>query len=262
MSLRIATYNIRFGGKGREHLLVDVLREMNADAVMLTEASSTEVVNKLAASLTMNHTIAHGRKSSVALLSRLPIETSNVFDVSGRPLLEIVVRVSPQTTVTLYGFHLPPHYLKHAEKQRVLELRTYLDYIHARPSSPHLLLGDFNAITSGDRFGRENLPLKVRLMLLWERGRIYHEAIDSVLADDYVDCFRTLHTSEAGFTLPAHMPHVRLDYIFADAVMREHLTSCVVHQTPMSLLASDHLPLIADFEIKTGDYNPRLSANG
>ncbi|MBC7810879.1 MAG: endonuclease/exonuclease/phosphatase family protein [Burkholderiales bacterium] len=249
MSLRIATYNIRFGGKEREHLLLDVLREINADAVMLTEASSAEIVNKLAASLAMQQIIAHGRKTSIALLSRLPIEASNVFDVSGRPLLEATLRAAPQMTVTLYGLHLPPHYLKRAEKQRVLELGTYLDYIHARPSSPHLLLGDFNAIASGDPFTRENLPFKVRLMLWWERGRIYHEAIDSVLAADYVDCFRTLHPSEAGFTLPAYMPHVRLDCIFADAEMREKLKACAVHQTPMTLLASDHLPLIADFAV-------------
>jgi exodeoxyribonuclease III len=247
MSLRLATYNIRFGGTGREHLLVDVLREINADALILTEASNSDVVTKLADKLGMQPVIAHGRKTSLALLSRLPIEASNVFDVTGRPLLEASLGVSPQMTIVLYGLHLPAHYLKRVELQRVQDLRTYFEFIRSRSSSPHVLLGDFNAIAPGDNLVRETLPLKVRLMLWWERGRLYHEAIDSVLTAGYTDCFRTLHPNDTGFTLPAYDPHVRLDYIVANAEMREYLTTCAVHQTPMSLLASDHLPLVAEF---------------
>jgi exonuclease III len=87
-------------------------------------------------------------------------------------------------------------------------------------------------------------------MLWWERGRIYHDAIDFALKSGYVDCYRTLHPDEDGFTLPPFNPNVRLDYVFADKQMVKKLRSCeVVAQPDETMMASDHFPLLATFEV-------------
>jgi exodeoxyribonuclease-3 len=44
--LRLLSYNIRFGGKGREALLAEVIRRCKPDLVVLQEASNVDVVQK------------------------------------------------------------------------------------------------------------------------------------------------------------------------------------------------------------------------
>jgi len=131
-----------------------------------------------------------------------------------------------------------------------MELETYFQRINQRRPDHHLLAGDFNAVAPGDYLEREGLTIKERLMLWWEGGRIYHDVITSILARGYIDCFRALHPKEDGFTLPAPASHVRLDYIFADRLMYNHLRECYVVTTPaVALHASDHYPVLAVFEM-------------
>ena len=47
MTLRLLTYNIRYGGAGQEDALAAVIRSANADVVMLQEATNPSVVAKL-----------------------------------------------------------------------------------------------------------------------------------------------------------------------------------------------------------------------
>ena len=45
--LRIMSYNIRFGGRGREERIADVIREVDAGLVVLQEATDTRVIERL-----------------------------------------------------------------------------------------------------------------------------------------------------------------------------------------------------------------------
>jgi endonuclease/exonuclease/phosphatase family metal-dependent hydrolase len=64
-----------------------------------------------------------------------------------------------------------------------------------------------------------------------------------------VDCFRVLHPNDDGFTLPASDPKVRLDYVFADPALSPALRECRVVTEPAAVkIASDHLPVLAQFE--------------
>lgn len=66
----------------------------------------------------------------------------------------------------------------------------------------------------------------------------------------YVDCFRQLHPSEAGFTCPAAAPAGRIDYIFASPELAERLAIChpvLEGEGVEGSAASDHLAMLADF---------------
>lgn len=250
-TFRVATYNIHFGGVGRAHFISDVLSAMAVDTVVITEASDPNVIKTIADNLKMDYVLATGRKTSLAVVTRLRIISWDVFepDEIKRPLLKATLQVSEQFHITLYGLHLQPHFFRRNEKHRVRSLEHYLDYICEQDATPHLLLGDFNAIAPGDRIEKERLPLKVKLMLSWERGQLHTDAIGSLLSAGYVDCFRTLHAHKNGFTLPPGVPNVRLDYIFADQEIGRKLSVCEVITQPSTVLqASDHYPLMAEFQ--------------
>jgi hypothetical protein len=66
----------------------------------------------------------------------------------------------------------------------------------------------------------------------------------------YVDCFRRMNPHAWGFTCPARAPAGRIDFIFASPELASHLSACEVLTEGNGLrgeVASDHLPVIADF---------------
>lgn len=249
---RVATYNIHFGGAGRANSIAAVLNAVNADVVLLVEASDDEVIQEVAAALNMQQISVKGAKSQLAILSKNAAVSWQSYCPKHleRPLLEASFATPTGEVATLYGVHLQCHYFRHNEMRRLAELNAYLDYIRSRPPTPHMILGDFNAIALGDHLDQHTLPLKEKLMLWWERVQVYHDAIARLQAEGYIDCFRALHLSEPGFTLPTGSPHVRLDYIFADPLLAKSLKDCTIVTSPAeAVYASDHYPLIATFDL-------------
>jgi exonuclease III len=113
----------------------------------------------------------------------------------------------------------------------------------------HLLAGDFNSLAPSDRAHFDDAPLWVKAQTWLQAGLTLHRALGLVLDAGYVDCFRKLHPHEDGFTLPASNPSVRLDYVFASADLKNHVRACqVLTQPKVVITASDHLPLLAEFE--------------
>ena len=72
MSLRLLSYNIRYGGTGREKLLAAVINSCAPDLVILQEADRPEVVGQLAAACGMKSWGAN-RGDSLGFLSRIEI---------------------------------------------------------------------------------------------------------------------------------------------------------------------------------------------
>ena len=52
-----------------------------------------------------------------------------------------------------------------------------------------------------------------------------------------------------GWTLPSDNPHVRLDYVFVPQGDAERILACEVVRHSDAARASDHLPVVADFQI-------------
>lgn len=75
--------------------------------------------------------------------------------------------------------------------------------------------------------------------------------IDVLLKAGYIDCFRLLNQQDEGFTWPAQMPSGRVDFIFASSELMSSIKKCSVVRLgieELSKKASDHLPVIAEFE--------------
>ena len=68
--LRLMSYNIRFGGVGREELLADVIRQAEPDIVALQEATRPDVVERLAAMTDMPYWASKSSQSA-AFMSRV-----------------------------------------------------------------------------------------------------------------------------------------------------------------------------------------------
>ena len=71
MTLRIATYNIRKAGRGRQRAIADVLVALDADITVLQEATDPRVVAWLA-EVTGCAIAIGGAGRSIAVLSRVP----------------------------------------------------------------------------------------------------------------------------------------------------------------------------------------------
>lgn len=75
-----------------------------------------------------------------------------------------------------------------------------------------------------------------------------------MLEAGYIDSFRRLHPRATGYTCATWMPAARVDYVFADPVLAAGLTHCEVigsRRRPdhEALVASDHFPVVAEFEV-------------
>ena len=252
MTVRIMTYNILDGGGDRLPLIRSVLQEQQPDVIVLQEVFDRDWVDALAARLGMDSYFARGNNiRHVALLSRLPIlsvQTHRAFPIRCA-VLQAEIEFGRGDIVTIFGIHLAPYPAFYHELWRTLEVRLILRLALACKNRPHLILGDCNSIASGDRVvWVESIPPFLRRMLAMQGWRVFHWALRRMLRAGYTDSFRCLHRDLDGFTLPTPRPNARLDYIFADPLMRERLTACrVVTDGDAVHAASDHYPVLAEF---------------
>jgi endonuclease/exonuclease/phosphatase family metal-dependent hydrolase len=255
MTFRLMTYNILDGGAGREASLIEVIRAVAPDVVVMPEVIQPAALERMASELAMECRLAHGpdRERKVGVLSRLPILGWRSLP-SRRPWREgVEVSVCPDggQPVTIYGLHLRALHTWSFEWWRTQEIRIVLEHIRRAAPGPHLLAGDFNAIVPGDRVRMVWRPtwLWAQARLWFRVGPVMRRALRPLLKAGYVDCFRLLHSRDDGFTFPASDPKARLDYVFANPTLSVSLRECrVVTQPPdVVRIASDHLPVLAEF---------------
>jgi exonuclease III len=125
-----------------------------------------------------------------------------------------------------------------------------LAVIRDRQPGRHLIAGDLNAIGPGDRVLQQRNPPQMRRVMAWQLGLIFRLALPRLLRAGYVDCFRHLHPDSPGYTwMPGNLT-TRYDYVLADPTLAPTLCSCrVVDEIEAVNDASDHLPLLAEFQV-------------
>jgi exodeoxyribonuclease-3 len=248
MNLRLLSYNIRFGGRRRAHLLTGILRRLQPDLVLFQEATDPRVIEAIARAVDVPLWVAR-RRWSVALLSRIPDVRWQWHNPAGmrHPFMEVTL---PRLEVTLFGLHLSPRFSGWAENRRLREL----DFILKAATAPqtarrlHLFTGDFNTVAPTDGIQVHLLPAWIRTLIRLSGGRLPTRVIGRLLAAGYVDGFRKIHGDLDGSTFPAVSPRVRLDYVFLSPELSKHLNHCRVIQAPEEVRhASDHLPLLSEF---------------
>lgn len=248
MNIRLLSYNIRIGGRGREHPLARVIREAEPDVVILQEATQPAVVERIAAETGMR---AWGSRPghSVGYLSRLEIAHHEWRRPPGtrHPFLEIQLA---GMDLRIFGLHLSAVHSKWTEQRRVRELRSLLAGIERHREGFHVLAGDFNALAPGALLDASRMPARLRVLVWLSGGDTRRDTIEMMLGGGYVDGYRLLHPLDDGYTFPTWDPHVRLDYVFVPTVYADRLKGCrVISGAPPVELASDHFPLLAEIDV-------------
>jgi exodeoxyribonuclease-3 len=241
---RLLTYNIKRGGRGRVDAIANVINACTPDIVLLQEATDPVVVTRLAGLCGMADCRAAAGQS-LAYLSRVPVASCKWV----RPRLSrhAFIEVVPAgAAVRLFGVHLSAVHAAWTERRRLIELGALLRSVQRHEAGFHLLAGDFNTLAPGERLDLEALPLRLRPFVWLSGGRIRWRTIQTVIDNGYVDVFRMHRPNDPGLTMPATHPHVRLDYVFAPSRDAGRITRCDVVRHPATLMASDHLPVIAD----------------
>ena len=244
MSLRFLSYNIRYGGTGRDTQIASVIRSCDPDVVVLQEATDPQVVARVAELAGYEHWGSRPGYST-AFLSRLEVEHHAWLGARGakHPFLEVVL-ADPHPRI--FGLHLSAWFSKWSERRRAREIRHLLSAIREHQDGFHLIAGDFNALAPGERLQLAQMPRWIRAMV-WVSGRdIARDTIQVMLDAQYVDVWRRLHPVGDGYTFPTWGAHVRLDYVFTPDRYAGRIAQCVVvREAPDAAAASDHYPLFA-----------------
>jgi endonuclease/exonuclease/phosphatase family metal-dependent hydrolase len=246
---KLLSYNIRFGGLGREQTLSEVIQSVSPDLVVFQEAIHPEVIERISRLTGMPFWAAR-KNHSIGFISRTEVSYYEWHYPAGakHSFLEIV---PAGNEARIFGLHLSARFSKWDERRRVREIRSLLNGIKRHQEGFHVLVGDFNTLAPNEILDLNRLPGWIRA-LIWISGRkLQRETIQVMLDAGYVDGYRNLHPDIAGYTFPTRDPHVRLDYAFVPKGFSDRVTRCEVVNEPAAVVgaASDHCPLVADLRL-------------
>jgi len=248
VTLKLLSYNIRFGGLGREQALAETIVAAAPDLVVFQEATRPEVIERLSQATKFPFWAAR-RNHSIGFLSRQAVDYHEWHYPAGarHSVLEIVPAGGHPR---IFGLHLSARFSKWDERRRTREIRSLLAGIKRYQDGFHVVVGDFNTLAPGEALNAHRMPAWLRA-LIWISGRkLQRETIQLMLDAGYDDGYRKLN-EDKGYTFPTWDPHVRLDYVFVPRAFAERLVKCAVITEPRERIqaASDHCPLVAELAI-------------
>ena len=163
----ILSYNIQTGGTQRIDKLATIIKATQADVIGLIEATNPRGAEQLASELGMHLRLSgqarHEKDWHVGVLSCLPLVDVYMHARPGlltkEHLLEVSAEEANGTSLTVFVVHLTADFHKRAESDRIrrAEVQEILRIMATRQGTPHLLMGDFNAIAPGDSFNVSQL---------------------------------------------------------------------------------------------------------
>jgi exodeoxyribonuclease III len=250
VTLRLLSYNIRFGGLGREGALAEVIKLIAPDLVVFQEATHPAVIERLATVTGLKFWAARERHS-IGYISRAEIAYHEWHYPAGARHSFLEIAPNSNNNSRVFGLHLSARFSKWDERRRAGEIRALLEGIKRHQDGFHVLVGDFNTLAPDEVLDVNRLPAWIR-GLIWISGRkMQRETIQVMLDAGYLDVFRTSHKEDNGYTFPTWDPHVRLDYAFVPKSL-DRIVSCEVITEPLELVkaASDHLPLLTELKLE------------
>jgi len=193
------------------------------------------------------------------LLSRWPIIASAAHHLTPMPgkeqrgLLEGRILLPDGRNFTAYVTHLD-----HTdEATRLIQLRALRTWTVRDRNRPHVVMGDFNAMSPAD-FAQRPDDLRQLLgahLLAGPRLEDEMQVIPQMEKAGYVDALFAAGVIGQGTFIPAAVP-LRIDYIFLSAPLAPAWRSAQVWQEEAGQEASDHRPVlveIGDWVLGTGD---------
>jgi endonuclease/exonuclease/phosphatase family metal-dependent hydrolase len=234
-TLRIATYNIHrcrgLDGRTRPERTAAVLKAINADVIALQEVVGPGPhdgghAEELGAQLGMGWVMAparqrRGHQFGNVVMSRLPIAQHLEHDLSWKTCeerrMQRVDITADHNTLHLYNVHLGTALLE--RRHQAQRLATIVTDRHV--NGPKLVVGDFNE---------------------WMRGlatQMLSERLNSIDLRAHLRRRRTY---------PGVFPVVHLDHIYYEG--KVEVAKLELPRTRLSLMASDHLPLVAELRVQ------------
>jgi exonuclease III len=248
------TYNILDGGIGREQQIADVLKATSPDIVILQEVYQPELLQDLGKSIGAEAYFGAGKnRRHVALLSRFPIVTCHSyyrFPPIWRNGIKAEIEYQPGRRIHILGIHPMANLALPFEFWRWWEAQHNTRLAKESKSEPCLIAGDLNAIAPGDSVDIQSMPRWLKWAIFLQGNRLYRFSIRAYQKAGFTDSFRYLNPQETGYTLPPPCPNARLDYILVNGILCSSLQRCyVVNNHPSAHKASDHYPVVAEFEV-------------
>ncbi len=235
VDLRVATYNIHrskgMDRRTRPERIAAVLATIDADIIALQEVigpgkSEPGHAEQIGAALGMGWVMAptrelRQRQFGNVVLSRFPIREHSRIDLSWKTCeprcsQRVAIDIGEAGVLQVYNAHLGTALLERRYQAPRLE-----QWIHdRRVTGPKIVLGDFNE---------------------WSRG-----LVADVLAErmSSLDIFPHLKRRR---TYPGFFPVLHLDHIYFSGPIE--IRNVELPRTRLALVASDHLPLIADIRV-------------
>ncbi|HVB35147.1 MAG TPA: endonuclease/exonuclease/phosphatase family protein [Patescibacteria group bacterium] len=241
-TIRIATYNVHkcrgMDGRVRPERIAEVLGEIDADIVALQEVISTPdsrghedqagfLAHETGLKFVLGETRRRGgRPYGNLLLSRFPIRAVANYDISApgrepRCCLRADLGLDRNNLLHVFNVHLGTSFFERRHQARRLIGPSILG--HPWLNGPRIVLGDFNEWTRG---------LATRLLA----ARMATVDIESHLGRKH--------------TYPGILPVLNLDHIYFDRHLEVRMVE--LHRTSTALVASDHLPLVAELKLLSG----------
>ena len=231
--MKIVTYNVHkcrgMDGRTLVRRIVDVLGSIDADIVALQEVFASEHGRHSQAEMiaeALEHELAFGRTRHLAgrpygnaILSRWPIRSFSNFSLrwtrrEQRGCIRADIE-TPLGVVHVFNIHMGTSYF-----ERRHQIRSFVDQerLHGDLDGPRVLVGDFNEWVSclttkvlRERFESLNMELHIR------RKKSY----------------------------PGLLPFLHLDHVYFERPL--HVEQAQLVRNRKTLVASDHLPLVARF---------------
>jgi endonuclease/exonuclease/phosphatase family metal-dependent hydrolase len=244
MKLRIATYNVHkcrgLDRRVRPARIASVLREVDADVVALQEVVSHEerereqhqarfIAEELGYSYHVGECRRHqGGAYGNVTLTRLPVVEVCNYDITWRwqeprGCLRVDVKLGAgdddDARLHVFNAHLGTAFIERRQQGRKLVGDSVLR--NDKLTGPRVVVGDFNE---------------------WTRG-----LASRLLAEELQSADVRRHLRRAR-TYPGPLPILHLDHVYYDPALR--LERLWLHKSLTALVASDHLPLVADFTIQ------------
>jgi endonuclease/exonuclease/phosphatase family metal-dependent hydrolase len=234
-TIRVATYNVHrcrgLDGRTLPTRIADVIRAIDPDLIALQEVigagpHSQGHAEELGALLGMGWVMApvrqlRGAQFGNVVLSRLPIREHKQYDLSWktcepRGCQRVDVEVGAHT-LHLYNVHLGTAFLERRHQAGRLSAIVH----DRRVGNPKVVLGDFNEWMRG----LATQMLSERLQSIDLRGHLRRRR-----------------------TYPGVFPVLHLDHIYYEGLVE--VVKLELPRTRLSLMASDHLPLVAELKIR------------
>ncbi len=239
--LRVVTYNIHkcsgMDGRVLPSRIVDVLRKLDADVIALQEVvrhpedgpegdQAKVIADALGCSLSFGQTRTLRTTEAPygnAILSRFPIVGTQSYDITAsvreaRGCLRADIQWKNKRVLHVFNAHLGTGYMERRKQGRMLVSEKVLN--NPKFLGSRLLVGDFNEWTTGlaTQLLRAHM-VSVELSKFGKRRKTY----------------------------PGIFPLLHLDHIYSDPLFE--LKHFEVVRTKLARMASDHLPLVADFQV-------------